>query len=126
MSRRMARGRRRPTGPGRGHWIQLGALVLGLALLLSFRDEIGDGTAGCYQNLASGGAAPAPVLAPAPEPSVGEGEAPDAALPSPAPGATAVEVKVVRFSTAPPGDPADPNRDTDEPDAAPSAGDATP
>ncbi|TNF23624.1 MAG: hypothetical protein EP329_26990 [Deltaproteobacteria bacterium] len=65
MSRRYGhRGRRRPTGPRTSAIVQLGLFVLGLVILLSFKSDIADGAAGCFDSIASSDDADAAVARP--------------------------------------------------------------
>lgn len=57
MSRRLPRSARvaRRRAPRVNPWVQLALLVVGLAVLLSFWQQIADGTAGCYSHMAAEG-----------------------------------------------------------------------
>lgn len=102
MTRRVTRGPRRPSGTGRGALVQLAVFVAGLVVLLSFRDEIGQGTAGCYGNLAAGeaergGASAGPDALGAPGPASASAGPPEAGAAPEAPDPAAVPVTVRRI-----------------------------
>lgn len=93
MSRRLPRSARvaRRRAPRVNPWVQLALLVVGLVVLLSFWQQIADGTAGCYSHMAAEDA-PATV-APAAEPGP----------PASDPRAVSVEVRLPSAAAAPSG-----------------------